>query len=276
VSGLEVFTCEAFTVDELMYEMSKKGKGLNYELLYSRLSKEQSVIGFKRTNTPMRIRNNNSFFETWKLEKTIAQENLPYIYSESERSEISNLILSAREKGNDEFCEFLERQINRRKINGKSYVTSVRDLKNSLRFIEEQKYLKKLREQELPYPISHHGKKSDPTFYGFKHLMNESRKRDITKNIPSDIFRLLFGAYFLTTLINNAYGYHFRKLPYLTGIVIGIKSKKARVDTSQINDYKSDLMSYCISKFKDVSIRVIWGNINTPVILLKSVSKEYN
>lgn len=275
VSGLEVFTCEAFTVDELMYEMSKKGKGLNYELLYSRLSREQAVVGFKRTNTPMRIRNNNSFFESWKLEKTIAHENLPYAYSESERREISNLILLAREMGNDEFCEFLERQINRRKINGKSYVTPVGNLKNSLRFIEEQKYLKKLREQELPYPILYHGKKNDPTFYGFKRLMNESRKRDITKNIPSDIFRLLFGAYFLTTLINNAYGYHLRKLPYLTGIVIGIKAKKLRVDTNRITEYKSELISYCTSNFKNISISVIRGNINTPLILLKSVSKEY-
>lgn len=272
VSGLKMFSCEAFTIDEIMCELSIKGKGLNYEKLYTKLTSYQAVIGFSRTNTPLRIRNTNIFFEEWKAEKTIIKESLPYVYSEIERKEIYTLIDLARENGFIEFSEFLERQANRKRTGSKIYLNPVQNFKNSYRFMEEQRFLKKLQEDELPYPISYHGKKGEATFNGFKSLINESRKRDITKNIPNDIFRLLFGAYFLTTLVNNAYGYHLRKLPYLTGVIIGIKSKKRIIDNNLLIEYKGNLIDYCMNSFKNISINLILGDIQTRVIMLKSVT----
>lgn len=274
VSGLEVFSCEAFTIEELMLELSRKGRGLNHELLYSKLTSEQAVIGFRRTNTPMRIRNTNRLFEAWRVEQSVIKENLPYIYSDSDRKEIYRLIDEAKTKGHIDFAEFLERQVNRRKINEKTNVTSLDNLKNSLRFIEQQEHLKMLREEEKPYPIAHHGKKSDATFFGFKSLMNESRKRDITKNLPSDIFSLLYGAYFLTTLVNNAYGYHCRKLPYLTGIIMAIKKRNRKINDTRIDEYRNELAEY-IKSFKGFSISLILSNRPTPVVMLKSVTKKY-
>ncbi|HLT86459.1 MAG TPA: hypothetical protein VKZ57_02650 [Sphingobacterium sp.] len=273
VSGLEVFSCEAFTIEELMVELTRKGRGLNHELLYSKLISEQAVIGFRQTNTPMRVRNTNRLFEAWNVEQSVVKENLPYVYTDGDRKEICNLIGEAKEKGHIEFAEFLERQVCRKKIDEKTHVTSVQNLKDSLRFIEQQEHLKKLRMEEKPYPIDHHEKKRDATFYGFKSLMNESRKRDITKNLPSDIFTLLYGAYFLTTLVNNAYGYHCRKLPYLTGIIMGIKKRNRGVNEARIDEYKNELADY-IKSFKGFSISLIWGNRETPVLMVKSVTKK--